>query len=559
MPTNPVVKLKKGAWTNLTPSNYPLVDGQLFFASGLNAINYSLPNVDNVNQDYNIIAFDTDNNGTVSRKYLDAIRSVYAYTAAFSDKTFALNETIKIRISGVNSYSELDVGSQVTLSLPSTITATLVGRATSATKLVDSNNANIGVGSNVLPVYFSAGVPVACAATGTGHPLTVDISGNASTANSAESINTNNSTIGSTSRPVYFSSAGYPTAVSTIDASLIQGTISSDCIPAEAKERMIVVGTTASMTALTSSSIQEGDIVRNGEDKLLYYVVGKTTFANNTAGVITGTNFQFVEFAAGTAANAVDAQNATQLSPGSRINNTLFDGSEDITTSYWGTTRAITLGDVTTSYSNTTHTGTAVNVNGSGDVTLLLPTTINANITGTAANATTATKLGHGVILKVVDFKGDDVTTVTYGKTASNSDLNFSVEANDLFPIFTVEVNSALAVGNWLTITNPSSMTDGTYIIQIYAKNASSGTAKFKNEYFSGVMSYSSKQCAASQTDSDEVLLHACGKGLSGHHIYFRTRRTSNSSEPFVIMEMSSDVALVKDADQFTIKFRRII
>lgn len=85
-----------------------------------------------------------------------------------------------------------------------------------------------------------------------------------------------------------------------------------------------------------------------------------------------------------------NASSATTLATARTINGTSFNGSANITTSYWGTARNISIADSTSA-----HTGAATSVNGSGDVTLKLPATIAATsfVGALSGNATTATTL----------------------------------------------------------------------------------------------------------------------------------------------------------------------
>ena len=94
-----------------------------------------------------------------------------------------------------------------------------------------------------------------------------------------------------------------------------------------------------------------------------------------------------------------NASTASTLKTSRNINGTPFNGSADITTASWGTSRDITISD-----SDGTNTGTAVAVDGSANKTLKLPSTIKASITGNcsgssgsctgnAASATTAEKV----------------------------------------------------------------------------------------------------------------------------------------------------------------------
>ena len=77
------------------------------------------------------------------------------------------------------------------------------------------------------------------------------------------------------------------------------------------------------------------------------------------------------------------ANTAIKLATARTINGTSFDGSSNITTANWGTTRNIYISD-----SDGTNTGSSVSVNGSGDATLKLPSTIKASLSGNASSAT---------------------------------------------------------------------------------------------------------------------------------------------------------------------------
>ena len=98
-----------------------------------------------------------------------------------------------------------------------------------------------------------------------------------------------------------------------------------------------------------------------------------------------------------------NASTATTLATARTINGTSFNGSANITTSYWGTARNISIADSTSA-----HTGAATSVNGSGDVTLKLPATIAATsfVGALSGNATTATTLQTSRTLWGQSFNG---------------------------------------------------------------------------------------------------------------------------------------------------------
>ena len=70
-----------------------------------------------------------------------------------------------------------------------------------------------------------------------------------------------------------------------------------------------------------------------------------------------------------------NASTATKLQTARKINGMVFDGTQDITTNWWGTARNFYIND----YSST-NKGPAVSVNGAGDANLKLPETIKATI-----------------------------------------------------------------------------------------------------------------------------------------------------------------------------------
>ena len=88
-----------------------------------------------------------------------------------------------------------------------------------------------------------------------------------------------------------------------------------------------------------------------------------------------------------------NANTATTLATARTINGTSFNGSANITTANWGTSRNIGIVN-----SDGTGTAVTVSVNGSGNVNLKLPSTIKAALSGNATTATTATKLGTATV-----------------------------------------------------------------------------------------------------------------------------------------------------------------
>ena len=119
-----------------------------------------------------------------------------------------------------------------------------------------------------------------------------------------------------------------------------------------------------------------------------------------------------------------NASTATKLAVSKKINNTSFDGSSDITTAKWGTSREIKIYDCAWEYQ-----GSAVSVDGSSDINLRLPANIIAdNFYGVASSAT---KLKNAVTINGTSFDGSaNITTAAWGYSRNmqitDSDLSNS-------------------------------------------------------------------------------------------------------------------------------------
>jgi hypothetical protein len=110
-----------------------------------------------------------------------------------------------------------------------------------------------------------------------------------------------------------------------------------------------------------------------------------------------------------------NAKTATTLKTARTINGTSFDGSSNITTNSWGTSRNISITDGSS-------TSTAVSVNGSKDIILNLPSTINAN------NVVSFSGSGTDTITPVLGSKGNGtsftINNVNNAKNVTGLNLN---------------------------------------------------------------------------------------------------------------------------------------
>lgn len=127
------------------------------------------------------------------------------------------------------------------------------------------------------------------------------------------------------------------------------------------------------------------------------------------------------------------ASKARMLNVARTINGTSFDGSADITTAKWGTSRGINITDASgLNYSS------VINVDGSANVTLKLPRTIKADLAG---NAETATKFYYD---KDVTLTGDVTGTASSkgGWSVATTLANSGVTAGSYGPTANVTGNN---------------------------------------------------------------------------------------------------------------------
>lgn len=316
------------------------------------------------------------------------------------------------------------------------------------------------------------------------------------------------------------------------------------------------VDITINTTALDISKTNAGvlGVVYGGTGKSAWsqwgLVYADTTSSLNQLGV--GTPGYILQSNGSAAPSWADPNNfiagfANSLAAPVNINGTSFDGSGSITTAKWGTTRTIKI-----SSSDGSNESGPVSVDGSANITLKLADTIKANLIGKASTAGVADGLAHQLYYCVTSITGSlTQDNVPYGLDTMDQDQYFTLSPDDLFTTYSAEFSGVVAGGAWTQVTTPTGMTTGSYIVQVKV----SGGNKFQNEYFTGSMSYSSENGGSSQTDSDEVFLHAAGKGLSGERIYLRTRRVQSGK---LVIEFASTTSLTNN-DTLRFTFRRLI
>lgn len=185
-------------------------------------------------------------------------------------------------------------------------------------------------------------------------------------------------------------------------------------------------------TMQTASGWQGQILMASNTATSLYWRTANNNFNGGWRKILDSSNYgEYAPTKTGSGASGTwgigisgNAATASKLATARTINGTNFDGSANITTSYWGTARNIYIQDATAA-----HTGAAVSVNGSGNINLKLPSTITAALSGNASTAS----------------KWQTARTVTMNGFA---DCSFSIDGSSNVSFDYKPYNFYLTVGN---------------------------------------------------------------------------------------------------------------
>ena len=356
------------------------------------------------------------------------------------------------------------------------------------------------------------------------HPLQTTVSGNAGSATKLQTARTISLSGAVTGSTTFDGSANktITTTLSNIDASKItSGTIDIARLPAAALERCVVVADDTARFKLTSSDVQLGDTVKVTDTNKMYMVTN-TSELDNANG--------YTEFSAGHASTADTATKANQLTTARTINGTSFNGTANITTANWGTSRSIGI-------VNSDGTGTAVttSVNGSGNVNLKLPATIKASLTGNASTASTlatARTIGlSGVTATAQSFNGSKnitipITAVPASLLTGTASINTTGNAAtaDRADTATTATTATNANNVKYTLQNPTS--SSTYIVP-FVSGASTGN---KTTYLNDGLQYNTLQGTTSATGYGTLILGNSTKSGTAGNKYGQIRLYGTST-----------------------------
>ena len=364
--------------------------------------------------------------------------------------------------SATNTSSPVSVNGSgnVTLKLPTTIKADLVGNASSAIVLKTARNINgtsfngsADITTNIWGTARNISISDATAAnTGTTVsvngsdnvslrlPATIkaELDGNSATTTKLKTARSINNTTFDGSADIITNRWGVDRSISISDSNT---THTGSAVTVNGSNNVVLklpatISAELSGNATTATTLQTTRTINgtnfNGSANITtaYWGTARNISIADSSGSNTGTAISVNGSGnvtlrlPGTIKAELDGNSATttKLKTARSINNTTFDGSADIITNRWGVDRSISISD-----SNTTHTGSAVTVNGSNNVVLKLPATISAELSG---NATTATTLQTTRTINGTNFNGSANITTAYWGTARNISIADSSGSN---------------------------------------------------------------------------------------------------------------------------------
>ena len=163
----------------------------------------------------------------------------------------------------------------------------------------------------------------------------------------------------------------------------------------------------------------------NGSSNQTVNIPTHTSHLTNNSGFITSS-----------ASISGNAGSATKLQPARTINGTSFNGTANITTANWGTTRSIYIQDATA-----TNTSSAVSVNGGGNAYLKLPTNIKVGTLTATGEVTAYSDIRLKTSIQPLENRGY-IKPVTYKKDGKDSIGFIAQEVRELYPELVIEDNT---------------------------------------------------------------------------------------------------------------------
>lgn len=163
----------------------------------------------------------------------------------------------------------------------------------------------------------------------------------------------------------------------------------------------------------------------NGSSNQTVNIPTHTSHLTNNSGFITSS-----------ASISGNAGSATKLQTARTINGTSFNGTANITTANWGTTRSIYIQDATA-----TNTSSAVSVNGGGNAYLKLPTNIKVGTLTATGEITAYSDIRLKTDIQPLE-NGGYIKPVTYKKDGKDCIGFIAQEVRELYPELVIEDNT---------------------------------------------------------------------------------------------------------------------
>ena len=163
----------------------------------------------------------------------------------------------------------------------------------------------------------------------------------------------------------------------------------------------------------------------NGSAAVSVAIPNNTNQLTNGAGFITSS-----------ASISGNAGSATKLQTARTINGTSFNGTANITTANWGTTRSIYIQDATA-----TNTSSAVSVNGGSNAYLKLPSNIKVGTLTATGEVTAYSDIRLKTDIQPLENRGY-IKPVTYKKDGKDSIGFIAQEVRELYPELVIEDNT---------------------------------------------------------------------------------------------------------------------
>lgn len=163
-------------------------------------------------------------------------------------------------------------------------------------------------------------------------------------------------------------------SIQNINGGLISSPIPLSMVPQAALERLTIVENEQKLKLLTAKDVQTGDTVKIKDTNIMYLVVDENKLSAD--GAVEGSMEAFVEYAAGTAAKAKEADHSAQADQATNANNA------DVATTANSLAHALTVNHIDTTYPSGTTATNEFEFNGSKAATLNINTNSYGNFVG---------------------------------------------------------------------------------------------------------------------------------------------------------------------------------